>query len=349
MDKRGVDNLSGDARTRLQKQMVLLWAELAAGLIPFGDLDDVRTDLADVRRRPDGEFELGTISPRVKGLAESVADARDHEESLGISLLNTQRRYFDTLSDGFGQLTAFRERYPELSDAQFAELCVNVPGLYRAVEPHIDFWADVSRKFWKEADDVATAHLLAFKGSRAVVAGDISLVSPVSDVCYTSLLMDTVVVPDPVHRVATGIMQLGTRKSAVFYFVKHMLRLLSLREFATADQEFPLVVLTRAEEPAVALRQMGCEEDALYHINTAFGSNFASEEEARDYLKKLNRLTSWSDGLWMQQGSFTAIKEPSYRKGIKPIARWSRRAPQTSSDRRSVTRSFWNRLDGWRW
>jgi hypothetical protein len=100
---------------------------------------------------------------------------------------------------------------------------------------------------------------------------------------------DTIVLPDPFIR--TKFFRDQDDATAVRWFVKSALSLLHYREAAFSDLKQPLVVIapdaTYLDEGEQEELIQASEKSTLKHLNTLFGAQFGSLEEAENFLRPL--------------------------------------------------------------
>jgi len=101
------------------------------------------------------------------------------------------------------------------------------------------------------------------------------------------LYADTIVLPDPLHRLTTygAIMP---PKGLFRLTVKHALNVLSYRELALAELDVPIVVVTPdyiADAAFSSVIRDAAQADLLEHFSAIFGIRFSSEAELDQFLK----------------------------------------------------------------
>jgi hypothetical protein len=139
------------------------------------------------------------------------------------------------------------------------------------------------------------AHVQAESLSLKVIFGGDLFPSYTDNIaCSVGLYTDTIVLPDPLHRL-TKLRSIMASRELFRLSVKHALNALNYRDLALADVHSPIVVIAPdylADESYRRSLMVAGEADTLEHCSRLFGRNFASIQELRGFLQQFHSMNS---------------------------------------------------------
>jgi hypothetical protein len=302
---------------------MILKEELEAGRVKFARDLRVVDALGKVRYAPDGKVDPETVDPSVRALANAVAYFRYREELKQIPLLDVQRAYFDFLEHFFSRPFSEMKRH-KASPHEIAKDMASTGSLVKAFASEAEEFGAAITDFWHSAGPVVHAHLEDLRCLKSVYGGDISPSYTANIACSVGLYVDTIVLPDPLLRIARFPFRHMRPERTVYYTAKHALNVLGYKELALAGVEPPIVVIapdhSALDEWAMEYLAVGSEADVVEHCSRLFGRTFADAEQLASFLGQLttaeqvlprladpSRLlfdVEWSEPLDQQMGRF---------------------------------------------
>lgn len=265
---------------------MLFKEEFEAGRVKINSSETLK-GLADVRFGDDGKVIPSTVSSSVRASALAIAAMRAHREMKQISLLEVQSKYFELLDHFFGHPFAEMKRHG-VSPQALASDMADKENIVNAFAGDLQEFAATIKEFWEYYAPVVQAHLEDLPSLKAVFGGDIFPSYTANIACSVGLYTDTVVLPDPLHKLITfaGIMQ---PRELFRLTTKHALNALCYRELGLADLDVPIVVIAPdylADNSYRSRLHVAAEADLLEHCSRMFGRSFSEIEELREFLKE---------------------------------------------------------------
>ena len=156
----------------------------------------------------------------------------------------------------------------------------------------IDDISSAISDFWDYYAPVVERHLKDARSLKVVFGGDIFPSHATNIACSIGLYTDTIVLPDPIHRLTT--LRYTTAPRQLFQLtVKHALNALSYKQPALADLDPPIVVIAPEFLTDSHYRDslvVAARADMLEHLARTFGRDFGSGEELRRFLQQFSDL-----------------------------------------------------------
>lgn len=272
-------------REELHDLVLLLKQQLEAGKIKIRSARTIE-ELSRVRFAEDGKIDAASVGSSVRALALAVAAAETHRAMKQIRILEVNRQYFDILDPIFSKPFAEMKRHG-LNPQIVAEDMASRDNLVKAFTSDLESLAEGLKEFWDYYGPIVQAHLQDLQSLKVVFGGDIFPSYRANIACSVGLYADTVVLPDPLHKLMTfaGIM---APKELLRLAVKHALNALSYKELALAEVDVPIVVITPdylADADYRSALQIAAEEDTLEHYSRMFGAEFSSRDQFVEFLR----------------------------------------------------------------
>jgi hypothetical protein len=275
-----------DLRYRLE----VLKEQLEAGKIKVAAhlADGLSASLSAVRYGSDGKIDLSTVDGRIRAVALAMTYFKQREDTKGaLSLRDIQAAYFESIENNFGDLFE-NMRMVGATPHQYASVLSqndeNVDYLY----PVIFKFMDALTGFWEGAAEAASYHLQDLEVIKGVFGGDLFPVENIASTC--GLYLDTIVLTDPFMN-SRALFSRWDKHTAVRFFIKNAMNVLSYKELALADVEPPIVAIlpfeSSLDDDHRAVVAEWAKSDALVHAGKLFGRPFGSMDELSDFCKTL--------------------------------------------------------------
>jgi hypothetical protein len=305
-------------RDALHEKIMMLKEEIEAKRIVFADGIDIAESLRKVRLAADGKIDPDSVDSRVRAVALGAAVGVHRREDKKISLRESQVEYFSILENIFGFSFAEMQKR-ELAPPIMANYLASKPELVNEFAVNAEQLFENIRDFWEYYGPSVRAHLEDLQALKSVFGGDIFPSWTTNLATSVGLYIDTLILPDPILRVADLFPTLSPDRR-FFFTAKHALNALRYKDLALADLDPPIVVIApddaiRTESYGLLLRMVG-EKDLLSHAAvlfgrtfwdmaalTAFMNQFASADQLLPCLAHPQRLlfdTDWTDPLGSQ-------------------------------------------------
>ena len=272
---------------RLVHRMNLLKEELEGGHLQIPVDSEMIADLKAVRADSSGNVIPDTVSSRVRATALAVQAMAERREAKSINLAYVQNEYFGYLEQIFSEITKHTEP-ASMSPHQIADYVRSRPEFVESVVHELRGIAKDIQSFWDHFEFTVETHVQDFDGIKAVFGGDVFPSHHNNVACQAALYTDTVVVPDPIHRITSQLGTFLTKEQLAYQFVKHGLTAISYKPLVFSDTDFPIVVFGSGAQPDNEFQRqflhVAAEADAICHLNTAFSKSFETLEEAHEYL-----------------------------------------------------------------
>jgi hypothetical protein len=279
-------------RDELHDLVISLKEKLAAEKLALRDPDLLR-ELAEVRFADDGKVDPTTVGSRVRATAYAPAAADASREMDQLPLQEVQNRYFEILESNFGSIYSGMKRRG-LNPQQVAGSLALQEQTVNAFTADLPEFASNLVDFWDFHGPVVEHHLRKRHTLKSVFGGDLFPSYTENIACSVGLYADTIVLPDPLHRLTTYAGVMGP--TALFRLaVKHALNVLSYRDLALAELDVPIVVIAPdyiADTDYRCVLQRATDADLLEHFSTVFGAHFSSQSELNEFLNPLSDLQS---------------------------------------------------------
>lgn len=269
----------------LEQLVILLKEELEAGKVKLNSAELLRA-LARVRTGSNGRIDPNTVSSEVRAMALAAAAARTQRAMKQISLRDVQSEYFDLLDRFFATPFAEMKRH-QLDPQTVSQDMARQDRFVNAFMAESEQFAAGIQEFWDYYGPVVELHLRDFRSFKAVFGGDIFPSYTANIACSVGLYADTIVLPDPLHKMAS-LFGLMSPREAFRLTAKHALNALSYRDIALADVEVPIVVVAPdylADGNYRSALEVAAESDIVSHCSRMFSKPFSSVNELRDFLK----------------------------------------------------------------
>jgi len=204
------------------------------------------------------------------------------------SLWDVQSRYFEIVENNFGSILAAMKR-GGYNPQQVANSLASRDEVVNAFLSDIGDFSGALAEFWDFHGPIVEHHLRKQRNLKTVFGGDVFPSYTSNIACSVGLYADTIVLPDPLHRVTTyaGV---TPPKSLFRLAVKHALNVLSYRDLALAQLDVPIVVVAPdyiADEPFRHALTSAATTDMLAHFGAIFGVSFSSQADLDAFLKSL--------------------------------------------------------------
>jgi hypothetical protein len=209
------------------------------------------------------------------------------------SLRQIMTAYFDGLEELFGE--PFKQmKQHDVTPADMANNLSSDSGVLRAFEAESENFFGSLIEFWERYGSVVDRHVTELKGLKAVYGGDLFPSHHTGNIASSAgLYMDTVVIPDPVLRIA-DFRSYMEPKNVLRLTAKHALNALTYRELALAEVEPPIVVIVSdplsSNAPRVKHLESLADQDLLLHMGKVFGRSFTSKSELAEFLHQFSDL-----------------------------------------------------------
>ncbi len=278
-------------RDELHRRVTLLKEELEAGRLKIPRGMPLVESLKKVQLSPDGKVDPDSVDGDVRAAAALVAGLREREELKTIPLRDIQAAYFEGLEELFGK--AFSEMKSRgLSPPDIAALIASSDSTVDAFVSDAEDLVAGIREFWEAYAPAVYAHVEDLDCLKSGYAGDIFPSYTSNIACGVGLYMDTIILPDPILKVA-GAFSGRMRPERVLYLTaKHALNALTYRELALADVEPPIIVVAPSrmllEEWRFDLIRRSADGDLVEHCSRLFDRQFNDVDEIATYLRSLS-------------------------------------------------------------
>jgi phage-related protein len=279
-------------RDELHDLVISLKEKLAAGRLVLRDPGVLR-ELSEVRFADDGKVDPATVGSRVRATAYASAAADASRAIERIPLQEVQSRYFEILENNFGSAYSQMKRRG-LNPQQAAGELVQLEQVVNAFTADLPEFASGLADFWDFHGPVVEHHLRKRQTLKSVFGGDVFPSYTENIACSVGLYADTIVLPDPLHRLTTYASVMAPQ--ALFRLaVKHALNVLSYRDLALAELDVPIVVIAPdyiADTDYRRVIQSATDADLLEHFSALFGTHFSAQSELNEFLKPLSDFQS---------------------------------------------------------
>lgn len=285
------DNDKKAYEERLRRRLIILKDEMEAGQFHFPAESLLAKELPEVRMGPDGLVDLTTVGSSVRAAALANEFMVERQEAKSISLAWVQTEYFALLEDLFREyIRAMRDH--EATPHQIALSVQSNEAMCNEVIRSLDAVAKTFRDFWSKYEFVVETHLDDMSGTKAVYGGDILPHHESNTIACAAVISDRIVLPDPIDRITSHLRPALHEREVVYQFVKHGLSMFALKELVFADLPSPILtvcegIFTGGDEFIQRWAAKAADEDTLFHLNTALGSEYSSLEEVTEYLNRV--------------------------------------------------------------
>jgi hypothetical protein len=210
-----------------------------------------------------------------------------------ISLQEVQSRYFEILDQNFGSLYSGMKRRG-LNPQNVANSLATQDEAVNAFMSDLDDFTAGLADFWDFHGPIVELHLRERHTLKTVFGGDVFPSYTSNIACSVGLYSDTIVLPDPLHRLTTykAVMQ---PKGLFRLAIKHALNVMSYRDLALAELDVPIVVVSPdyiADATYRSVMQNAAQADLLRHFSAIFGIRFSSQAELDEFLKVFSDFDS---------------------------------------------------------
>jgi len=303
-------------REELHELILLLKQQIETGRIKINSADTIE-ELSRIRFAEDGKIDEQSVGSSVRALGLAVAAAESQKAKMRISILEVNSQYFGILEPLFRKSFTEMKRHG-LNPQIVAEDMASRDNLVRAFTADLESLAQGLKEFWDYYGPVVQVHLQELRSLKVVFGGDVFPSYTANIACSVGLYADTVVLPDPVHRLITfaGVM---APKELFRLTAKHALNVLSYKDLALAEVDVPIVVIAPdflADSNYRSTLQIAAEEDTLEHYSRMFGTEFSSREQFGEFLRPLSkyealvsRITDTSRMLFDTEWSGTLLEQ----------------------------------------
>jgi hypothetical protein len=186
-------------RDELHDLITILKEEFEAGRIKVNSADTIE-DMMRVRFAPDGKIDPSTVSGSVRALALATAGVRYERAIRKIPLQEVQEQYFASLGEFFG--AAFDQMKSHgASPQEIANAIAKSDKAVTAFTSGLGEFAAGLQEFWDHYGPVVGAHLSDMRSLKVVFGGDFFPSYTANIACSVGLYTDTIVLPDPLHRI----------------------------------------------------------------------------------------------------------------------------------------------------
>ena len=287
------ENNQDEYEARLQWRLKLLKIKLDEDKVVFAPevKREIRASLDAIQTKPDGDFDLSTVNGRIRALALAVEAGKQREDAKKqASIQDISSAYFDFLEKQFG---AFAKQAKEngfnIDEAAMAishdddqvKRCANaLPELL-----------DVLDGFWENVTHTTTYHLQDLSGTKGVYGGGL-FPSPTQSIASTTgLYIDTIILPDPLHR-SRPIFERVPDKQKTHFLFKNALNALQYRDLALANLDNPIVAInpyrSSVDQSEMSFLREASEQDGLKHAANIFGQQFHDIGDLQEFVFPLD-------------------------------------------------------------
>ena len=278
-------------RDELHRRVTLLMEEFEAGRLKIARGLRLVESLKKVRYSPDGKVDPDSVDSDVRAAAGLVVELREREELKAIPLGDIQSAYFEFLDRLFGK--PFSEMKSRgLSPPDIAAVIASSDSTVDAFDLDAEDLVASIREFWETYGPAVYAHVEDLDCLKSGYAGDIFPSYTSNIACGVGLYMDTIILPDPILKVAGAFSGRMRPKRVLYLTAKHALNALTYRELALADVEPPIIVVapTRVQlEPwRFDLIKRSADADLIKHCSAIFDRQFNDVDEIMTYLRSLS-------------------------------------------------------------
>jgi hypothetical protein len=279
-------------RDELHDLITILKEEFEAGRIKVNSIETLEA-VKRVRFAADGKIDPSTVSGSVRALALATAGARHERAIRKIPLREVQEQYFESLGGFFGPVFDQMKSHGA-SPQEIASAIAKSDKAVAAFTSELDGFAAGLREFWDYYGPVVEAHLSNMRSLKVIFGGDFFPSYTANIACSVGLYTDTIVLPDPLHRITLFHGTMPPRQ--LFQLsVKHALNALTYKEIALADVETPIVVIAPdylADDHYRASLTVAGQEDTLEHCSKLFGRQFSSMQDLDTFLRRFSDVKS---------------------------------------------------------
>ena len=229
-----------------------------------------------------------TVDGVVKATANAIYYLHSREEYRKIPLIKVQEKYYEIIE------TFFKSPYNEMKKNNVTphQIAISMSRQDSIVKATAKAAPNIFQgviEFWKTMEPVVSAHLENLPHLKTLYGGDIFPSYAHNSVVTAGLYSDTVVLPDPIHRIS--MLSTIPAEKLTYYLAKHCLRALDFKDLALANLPVPIVVV--APDPFILddsaqkiITKLGTM-DAKSHLEKLFGKNFSSEQEMEEFLSQI--------------------------------------------------------------
>lgn len=283
----------------IKQRVLLLQKYIQEGKIKFDSIPDLEKSLLACRFDEKGEVDLNTVNPVVRTLASLAEDIEYREKCKNlISLEEIQYEYFTFIENNFSFFYKMMQK-TKAAPYQVAEVAAYGNSDFHELLDNLTEFLDAIVKFWEGYSASAYVHIEDSNDSlKGVFGGDLFPFENIASKC--GIYIDTVVLPCPFIR-SKFLFTRWNDNDKIYYLVKHALNILSYKELALADTDYPIVVILPDKEmlPEVDKEYVDSlgKQDGLFHAGKLFGRKFTSVDELMDYADQFDTVEKVIDSV----------------------------------------------------
>lgn len=202
-----------------------------------------------------------------------------------------QRPYFNWLSSNFGNLANEARRH-NVSPGDIAKDYLSNPKHRENLRSSLDYYFNEIENHWEAVHGIIENELQKLPGMKARFGGDIGPQSTDSIFASASLYFDTIVVPDPLLRIAKMPREIA--KIIEYYFLKYSIEQVMAKDMYLAETYPPIAVLTADFE---LTKGNNFEElsniarlDSVLLTNALYNKTFDSYQETIEFFNSFSSL-----------------------------------------------------------
>ena len=274
-------------RDDLHDLVMSLKEKLKAGKLVLRDPVLLR-ELSGVRLAEDGKIDPASVGSSVRAAAYASAGTDAYRAMKQIPLQDVQNRYFEILENNFGSIYSDMTRRG-LNPQQVAGIMEAQDHLVNAFMSDLQEFATGLEEFWDFHGPIVELHLQEQRTLKTIFGGDVFPSYTNNIACSVGLYADTIVLPDPLHRLTTYA-EILPPKALFRLALKHALNALSYRELALAELDVPIVVFAPdylSDRTYRRVLESAAEPDILQHFSAIFGAQFSCQAELDAFLNPL--------------------------------------------------------------
>lgn len=279
---------------RVKYRVKILQKLLKEGRMKIPYDSQIEKSLSACRFDSNGEPDLSTIDGFVRSMA-LMAEHFDYRQQCkeAISLSEIQNRYFSFIEANFN---SFYNKMIKLKLTPHEAAHRIAYGNHKTnyLQKNIKLFLNEIIEFWKLHAEPAYIHVEDTHDSiKAIFGGDLFPAHNENIASKCGIYMDTIVLPCPFIR-SKNLFDRWDKNKQVYYLLKHALNILQYKILATANTDFPIVVILpdkemMSEEDFEQVMSLG-NKDALFHASKIFNRKFENLDELFEFANNLDTI-----------------------------------------------------------
>lgn len=279
---------------RVKRRVLILQDMLKEGKMKIPYNSQIEKSLTACKYDSKGEPDLSTIDGVVRSMALMAEHFHDRQQLKdAITLSEIQNRYFEGV---WGNFDYFYKKMVELKLTPHEAAYRIAYGDHKTDYLHENIKAFLKSivEFWEIHSEAAYVHVEdTYDSIKAIFGGDLFPTHNENIASKCGIYTDTIVLPCPFIR-SKNLFDKWNKEQQVYYLLKHALNVLQYKDLASAETDYPIVVVLPdkemlSEEDLEQVTTLG-NKDALFHAGKIFKREFKDLEELFGFANDLDTL-----------------------------------------------------------